>query len=84
MKNAMLAFAAGSALTFALGAYTQESSPQGTQATQAIGPMVLTVHDAGGRTFVVSAVYNSMSIDGTSGLTVDYDSDQFLCSGFGN
>jgi hypothetical protein len=76
MKTALLAAIAGSTLTFALGAYTEEAVLQST-----MGPLNLTVHDATGKTFEVAAVYNTFSY--SSGiLTVDYDSDQFLCSGF--
>ncbi len=79
MKNALLAFLAGSTLSFVLGAHTEEAATQ----TQATGPLNLTVHDAAGRTFEVAAVYNTFEFSGT-GLQIDYDSDQFLCSGFGN
>jgi|GEM_PF-5561732 hypothetical protein len=75
MKTALLAAIAGSTLTFALGAYTEEAL------TQAGGPLNITVHDAAGKTFQVAAVYNTMSYSGGA-LAVDYDSDQFLCSGF--
>ena len=82
MKNALLAFVAGSIFSFVLGAHTEEASSQATAAGSP-GPLVLTVHDAAQRTFVVSGVYNTLEING-SALSVDYDSDQFLCSGFGN
>jgi len=49
------------------------------------GPLVMTVHDAANRTFAVAGVYNTFSFGGANGaITIDYDSDQFLCSGFGN
>jgi hypothetical protein len=76
MKTALLAAIAGSTMTFALGAYTEEAL------TQAVGgPLNITVHDAGGKTFSVAAVYNTMSYS-SGALAIDYDSDQFLCSGF--
>ena len=77
MKTALLAAIAGSTLTFALGAYTEEAITQ----TGAPGILSLTSHDAAGRTFQVAATYNNYSITGDT-LTVDYTSDQFLCSGF--
>ena len=76
MKTALLAAIAGSTLTFALGAYTEEALTQ-----SAGGPLNITVHDAAGKTFQVAAVYNTMSYN-SGALAVDYDSDQFLCSGF--
>ena len=75
MKNVVLAFLAGSAMTFAFGAYTAETS------TQAMGPLNITVHDAAGKTFQVAAVYNSWEYNNNA-VSIDYDSDQFLCSGF--
>jgi hypothetical protein len=84
MKNALLAFVAGSIFSFVVGAHTEEAASQATTAP-APGPIVLTVHDAAQRTYSVSGVYNTMSFSGADGaLTIDYDSDQFLCSGFGN
>ncbi|HEX4481010.1 MAG TPA: hypothetical protein VH082_09390 [Rudaea sp.] len=84
MKNALLAFVAGSIFSFVLGAHTEEAATQATT-SGAAGPLVLTVHDAAQRTFSVSGVYNTISYGGTDGaLSIDYDSDQFLCSGFGN
>ena len=82
MKNTLLAFVAGSIFSFVLGAHTEEAASQATTAGSP-GPLVLTVHDAAQRTFVVSGVYNTLENNG-SALSVDYDSDQFLCSGFGN
>ena len=82
MKNLLLAFVAGSIFSFVMGAHTEEAASQATT-TAAPGPLVLTVHDAAQRTFVVAGVYSTYQINGSS-LTVDYDSDQFLCSGFGN
>jgi hypothetical protein len=84
MKNTLLAFVAGSIFSFVLGAHTEEAASQAT-AAPAPGPLVLIVHDAAQRTFSVSGVYNTMSYSGSNGaLVIDYDSDQFLCSGFGN
>ena len=84
MKNALLAFVAGSIFSFVVGAHTEEAASQAA-AAPAPGPLVLTVHDAANRTFAVSGVYNTFSFGGTNGaITIDYDSDQFLCSGFGN
>ena len=76
MKNTLLAFLAGSAMTFAFGAYTAE-----TATVPAMGPLNLTVHDAAGKTFQVAAVYNTWEYN-SGAVSVDYDSDQFLCSGF--
>ena len=81
MKNALLAFVAGSIFSVVLGAHTEEAATQATQAGSP-GAINLTVHDAAGRTFQAVGVYNTLEIDGDN-LTVDYDSDQFLCSGFG-
>jgi hypothetical protein len=84
MKNALLAFVAGSIFSFVLGAHTEEAATQATTAGSP-GPLVLTVHDASNRTFQVAGVYNTLSYGGSDGaLMIDYDSDQFLCSGFGN
>ena len=84
MKNALLAFVAGSIFSFVLGAHTEEAASQAAT-TASPGPLVLTVHDASQRTFSVSGVYNTFSFGGTNGaISIDYDSDQFLCSGFGN
>ncbi len=82
MKSTLLAFVAGSILSFVVGAHTEEAATQTTTAGSP-GPLVLTVHDASQRTFVVSGVYNTLQYSG-SALSVDYDSDQSLCSGFGN
>ncbi|MEP6483870.1 MAG: hypothetical protein ABJB01_05425 [Rudaea sp.] len=78
MKTALLAALAGSTLTFALGAYTEEAITQ----SGAPGILNLTAHDAAGRTFQASAIFNDYSINGAT-ITVDYTSDQFLCSAFG-
>ena len=86
MKNTLLAFVAGSIFSFVMGAHTEEAASQATTAGSP-GPLVLTVHDAAQppRTFTVSGVYNTFSFGGANGaITIDYDSDQFLCSGFGN
>jgi len=83
MKNLLLAFVAGSIFSFVMGAHTEEAASQATTAA-APGPLVLTVHDAGNRTFSVAGVYNTMVYGNNGALTIDYDSDQFLCSGFGN
>ena len=45
MKNALLAFVAGSIFSFVLGAHTEEAASQATTAGSP-GPLVLTVHDA--------------------------------------
>ena len=79
MKNTLLAFLAGSAMTFAFSAFTAESSTE-TEAA-AVGPLFVTVHDASGKTLQVAASYNFWQYNNNA-LTVDYDSDQFLCSGF--
>jgi hypothetical protein len=76
MKTALLAALAGSTLTFALGAYTEEAITQ-----VVTGPLDITVHDMAGRTFQVNTSYNSWNYNNNV-LTVDYTSDQFLCSGF--
>ena len=84
MKNTLLAFVAGSIFSFVLGAHTEEAASQATTAGSP-GPLVMTVHDAANRTFVVAGVYNTFSFNGSNGtISIDYDSDQFLCSGFGN
>lgn len=84
MKNLLLAFVAGSIFSFVMGAHTEEAASQAIT-SPAAGPIVLTVHDANQHTYSVSGVYNTMSFAGADGvLTIDYDSDQFLCSGFGN
>jgi chromosomal replication initiation ATPase DnaA len=79
MKNVVLAFLAGSAMTFAFGAYTAETSADAV----AVGPLFITVHDAAGKTFQVAASYNSWQYNNNA-ISIDYDSDQFLCSGFEN
>jgi len=83
MKNLLLAFVAGSIFSFVMGAHTEEASSQATT-TAAPGPLVLTVHDAAQHTFSVSGIYNTMLYGANGALQIDYDSDQFLCSGFGN
>ena len=84
MKNVLLAFVAGSIFSFVMGAHTEEAASQAATAASP-GPLVLTVHDAAQRTFSVSGVYNTFSFGGANGaISIDYDSDQFLCSGFGN
>lgn len=84
MKNTLLAFVAGSIFSFVMGAHTEEAASQATTAGSP-GPLVMTVHDAANRTFAVAGVYNTFSFGGANGaITIDYDSDQFLCSGFGN
>jgi chromosomal replication initiation ATPase DnaA len=77
MKNTLLAFLAGSAMTFAFSAFTAESSTEAV----AVGPLFVTVHDAAGKTFQIAAAYNFWQYNNNA-LTIDYDSDQFLCSGF--
>lgn len=60
------------------------SAPATPTAAPFSTPLNITVHDAVGRTFKVKSQIgpNGFSFDGTTGLTLDYTSDQVLCSGF--
>jgi len=67
------------AYALAVAAATPQAQIPATQG------LVLTVHDAAGHTFNVTARYNSFKFYDPAGtITLDYTSDQLLCSGFGN
>jgi len=67
-----LAFAAGLIVAFAVSGATPLPAQRA---------LVLTVHDAGHRNWQAVGQYNSLSYNGSM-VTLDYNSDQFLCSGF--
>lgn len=73
----LLVFGAGVTTGKIIAATTKVAS-----GTPAPGVMVLTGHDATGKTKTAKATYNTVSFSAVF-LSVDFTSDQFLCSAFG-
>lgn len=83
MKNLLRTLAVTAALggTYYAGKVTGPALFS-AMATAATGPLLLTGHDAAGRTLHATAVYNTFAYTGGA-IAIDYTSDQVLCSGFG-
>lgn len=85
MKETIVWTLVAALLVFGAGVTTGKiiaSTPKVISGAPVPGVMVLTGHDATGKTKTAKATYNTVSFS-AGFLSVDFTSDQFLCSAFG-